>query len=61
MNIAEFKDMAKRLVIDPMIEFIEEFDCEDVLAGNEAFWRARMYAVESPEMTSRACSMEKER
>ena len=29
MNIAEFKDMAKRLVIDPMIEFIEEFDCED--------------------------------
>ena len=29
MNIAEFKDMTKRLVVDPMIEFIEEFDCED--------------------------------
>ena len=29
MNIAEFKDMARRLVIDPMIEFIDEFDCED--------------------------------
>ena len=27
--------------------FDEEFDCEDVLAGNEAFWRARMYAVGS--------------
>jgi len=23
----------------------EEFDCEDILAGNESYWRARMYAV----------------
>lgn len=25
--------------------FDDEFDCEDILAGNEAYWRARMYAV----------------
>ena len=27
--------------------FDDEFDCEDILSGNEAFWRARMYAVGS--------------
>ena len=26
-------------------QFDDEFDCEDILAGNEAYWRARMYAV----------------
>lgn len=25
--------------------FEEEFDCEDILAGNEAYWRARMSEV----------------
>lgn len=29
MNIAEFQEMTTRLVIDPMIEFIEECECED--------------------------------
>ncbi|MBE6628940.1 MAG: hypothetical protein E7629_08445 [Ruminococcaceae bacterium] len=28
-------------------QFDDEFDCEDILAGNEAYWRARMYAVGS--------------
>ena len=27
--------------------FGEEFDCSDILMGNEAYWRARMYEVES--------------
>ena len=27
-------------------KFPEECSCEDVLQGNEAFWRARMYEVE---------------
>ena len=26
--------------------FVEECSCEDVLQGNEAFWKARMYEVE---------------
>ncbi len=25
--------------------FSEECDCEDILSGNEAYWRARMYEV----------------
>ena len=28
-------------------QFDDEFDCEDILSGNEAYWRARMYAVGS--------------
>ena len=27
--------------------FLEECDCDDLLAGNEAFWRARMFEVSS--------------
>lgn len=27
--------------------FDESYDCADVLAGDEAYWRARMYEVES--------------
>ena len=27
--------------------FWEECDCDDLLAGNEAFWRARMFEVSS--------------
>ena len=26
-------------------KFDDEFDCEDILSGNEAYWRARMYSV----------------
>ncbi len=26
-------------------KFDDEFDSEDILSGNEAYWRARMYAV----------------
>ena len=29
MNLTELRNMAKRLVLDPMIEFIEEYDCEE--------------------------------
>ena len=28
-------------------QFDDEFDGEDILSGNEAYWRARMYAVGS--------------